>query len=279
VALDVVVVERVVHDQLVHQREGQRGVGAGQQRDVLVALVGGLGAARVDAHQLRAGALGGLRVAPEMQVAADRVAAPDQDQPRLGEVLDAHADLAAEGHRQAFGAGRGADGAIELRGAQPVEETPVHRLALHQAHGAGIAVGQDGLGASRARRHDAQARGDVVERLVPAHGLEAALALGADAAQRLQQALRVRAALQVARHLGAQHAPGVRMRRVALQARGDAVLHRRHERAGVGAVVRTGAEHGGGGGGGGRAGRGGQGIGHRASLSSIGPSGARRMPG
>jgi hypothetical protein len=61
VARDVVVVQPVVHDQLVHQAQRQRAVGAGQQGDVLVALVGGFGAARVDADQLGAVALGLLR--------------------------------------------------------------------------------------------------------------------------------------------------------------------------------------------------------------------------
>jgi hypothetical protein len=45
----------------VHQAQRQRAVGAGQQRDVLVALVGRLGPARVDADQLGAVALGRLR--------------------------------------------------------------------------------------------------------------------------------------------------------------------------------------------------------------------------
>ena len=40
--------------------------------------------------------LGLLRQPPEVQVAGDRVAAPDQDQPRFGEELDLHADLAAQ---------------------------------------------------------------------------------------------------------------------------------------------------------------------------------------
>ena len=92
----VFVVDPVVHDQLVHQRQRQRRVGTRQQRNVLVALVRGFGLARVDAHQPRAGALGRLGVAPEMQIAGDRVAAPDQDQLRFGEEFDPHADLAAQ---------------------------------------------------------------------------------------------------------------------------------------------------------------------------------------
>ena len=46
----------------------------------------------------------------------------------------------------------------------------------------------------------------VVQRLVPADAFELAFALLADAAHRMQQAVRVVGALGVARHLGAQHA-------------------------------------------------------------------------
>jgi hypothetical protein len=65
---------------VVQQGVGQRGVGAGQDGQVLVALVGGFAAARVDAHQPGALAFGLLRVAPEVQVAANGVAAPDEDE-------------------------------------------------------------------------------------------------------------------------------------------------------------------------------------------------------
>ncbi len=110
---DVVVVQPVVDDQLVHQRQGQCRIRAGAQGDVLVAFVGGFCLARVDAHQPRAVALGLLRKAPEMQVAGNRVAAPDQDQLCLRKKLHLHADLAAQRLRQAFAAGGGADGAVQ----------------------------------------------------------------------------------------------------------------------------------------------------------------------
>ena len=89
---------------------------------MLVAFVGGFRAARIDADQLGAIALGLLGQAPEVQIAADRVAAPDQDQPALGKVFDLHTHLAAQGVRQAFGAGRGADGAVKLAGAELLEK-------------------------------------------------------------------------------------------------------------------------------------------------------------
>ncbi len=243
VALQVVVVQPVVLDQLVHQRQGQRRVGAGQQLHVLVALLGRFGAAWVDAHQARALALGFLRPAPEVQVAGNRVAAPDEDQPALGEELGLHAHLGAQRVDQPFDAGRRADGALQARGAQAVEEAVVHALALHQAHGAGKAVGQDGFGLARGNRR--QARGDVLQRLVPGHRCKLAAALGAGALERGEDALGVVRALGVTRDLGAQHAARGRVRGVALHAHGAPVLHGGQQRAGIRAVVGTGAAHGG----------------------------------
>ncbi|MDT4834220.1 hypothetical protein FQZ97_678540 [compost metagenome] len=260
---DVVVVEPVVHDEFVHERQRQRGVGAGQQRDVLVALVGGFGLARVDAHQPRAGALGGLGVAPEVQVAGDGVAAPDEDELGLGEELDAHADLGAQRVDHGFAARHRADGAVQQRGAQLVEEAPVHRFALHQAHGARIAVGENCF---RFRLQSPKMRGDIVQCSLPRDGLEAAAALGTDAFQGLHEPLGMVIAFDVAGHLGAQHAAGVRVGGVALQLHRHAVLDGGDERAGVGAIVRAGAQHRGGCGGVGRVEEGIRCVGHRTSL-------------
>ena len=241
---DVVMVEPVVRHQLVHQRQRQRPVGAGPQRQVDVALVGRLGAARVDADQLRPGALGGLGEGPEMQVRRDRMAAPDDDQPALGEMPHQHADLAAIGGRQRVATGRGADGALELRGAQAVEEARRHALALQQAHRAGVAVGQDRLRVARGDR--LQPTGDVGQRLVPARRLEAARALRAHAAQRRQHALGVMGALGVARDLGAERAVRRHMLGAALDAHDPpgGVVHADLHRAGVGAVVGAGGADG-----------------------------------
>ena len=226
----------------MHQRQRQGCVGARAQRDVFVALVGGFAAARVDADQARTVALGLLRQTPEVQVAADGVAAPDQDQLRFGEELHLHAELAAQGLHQCFTARRSADGALQVRGAEPVEEARGHALALHLAHGAGIAVGQDGLRV--ARRDGVQPAGDVIQRLVPADGFEPAAAFGADPLERGEDAVRVVAALGVARDLGAQRPVGGAVVGIALHPHGHAVLDRGQQGTGVGAVMRTGAAHG-----------------------------------
>jgi hypothetical protein len=173
-----------------------------------------------------------------VQVAGDRVAAPDDDQPALGEKAHLHADLAAIGRGQRFAAGHRADRAVEQRRAELVEEALRHRLALHQPHRAGIAVGHDGLRVARGDR--LKARRDVGQRLVPADADELPRALGADALQRMQHALVVVGAFGIAADLGAQRTLGRAVVRVALDAHHLAVGDRDAHRAGVRAVVRAG---------------------------------------
>ena len=225
----------------MHQRQRQRGIGAGQQGQVGVAFVGGFGAAGVDAHQPCAVALGLLGMPPEVQVAADGIAAPDDDELAVRKLLHPRAQLAAQRLHQGLGPGAGADGAIQQAGPQAVEEAGGNALALHLAHRARIAVGQDGAGVVRG--NGLQPGGDVGQRLVPAHGHElarAALAFGADALHGLQQPLGVVGALGIARHLGAQHTAGGGVVGVALHLDGHAVLHGGDEGAGIGAIVRAG---------------------------------------
>jgi hypothetical protein len=242
VALDVVAVEPAFADQHVHQPERKRAVGAGQQRDVLVAFLGGRRAIRIDRNQLRAVALGFLREAPQVQVGRDRIRAPEQDQLGVGKRLhrrtSAHAERADEGL-----AARGrADGAIEQARAEPVEEAVRHRLALHQPHRARVRVRHDALWIDRGDR--LQLRGNVVERFVPRHARELALALAAAPLQRMQHALRVIGALEIPADLRAQRAARGRMVRVARDldrhALAVVIAHRHQHRAGVGAIVRTG---------------------------------------
>jgi len=71
-------------------------------------------------------------------------------------------------------------------------------------------------------------------------------ALGADTFHRVKQTVRMVSALGVARHLGAEHAVGHGVVRVALHFGGHTVLHGGDQRAGVRAVVRAGAQDGGG---------------------------------
>ena len=78
-----------------------------------------------------------------MHAAGDGIAAPNEDEFALGKKLHLHAQLAAKGVGQRLGTSAGTDGAVELRGAQQIEKTHGDGLALHHAHGARVAVGQD----------------------------------------------------------------------------------------------------------------------------------------
>ena len=70
-----------------------------------------------------------------------------------------------------------------------MEEAAVHAGAVEQAHGAGVAVGQNRFGAELLR-DGGQAARDGVERFVPGDAREAAFAFGAGAPLRIEQAVR-----------------------------------------------------------------------------------------
>ena len=223
VVVQVGLVQPVMGDQLMHQGQCQRGIGAGQQCQVFMAFFCRLAAPRIDTYQLGALALGLLGIAPKMQVAGDGVAAPDQDQLGLRKKLHPHAELAAQSVHQTLAAGRCADGALQQRGAKLVEKSRRHAVALHQAHGAGIAVGQDGLCGVATARHDGlQPRRNIAQRGVPTHGYKLSAALWAAALEWPQHPFGVVAALGVAGHLGTQSTCGLGMRRVTLHLDGHA---------------------------------------------------------
>ncbi len=122
-----------------------------------------------------------------MQIGGDGVGAPEDDQARLIEALHVHAQRGADGRLVASRPGGGADGAVEARGTEAVEEAPVHRAEAELAGIAGVAIGQDALGAVRVGQL-AQTIGDLVQCLIPGDAFETRLrALGADAAQRIQE--------------------------------------------------------------------------------------------
>ncbi|MNT15835.1 hypothetical protein D3C72_1509110 [compost metagenome] len=125
-----------------------------------------------------------------------------------------------------------------------MKEPPVHALALHHAHRAGVAVRQHGFGCACGDRLETLR--NIVQRLVPADGCElpaADLSFWADALERREHSLGVVAAFGVLADLGAQHAVGVRVRRIALYAGGHAVFYGGEQGAGVRTVVRTGSAH------------------------------------
>ncbi len=229
----------------MHDAERERAVGAGHRRNVLVALFRGQRTVRIDRDQLGAVALGLLRATPQVQVRRDRIGAPEDDQACVLELLDVGAVARAERGAQRLAARGRADRAVEEAGAEPVEEPAGHRLALHHAHRSRVAVRNDALRINRCDR--LQPRGDLLERSVPADALEAPFTLAADAPQRMQQAIRVVCALEIATDLRAKRPRGSRMRRIAGNLDRDTAtllpLDGNQHRAGVGAVVRTRCAH------------------------------------
>src|SRR5450830_251827 len=202
-------------------------------------FVGAERAIRIDGDEFGAAPFCFLHARPEMQIGGNRVAAPDDDQLGVLHVFGIGADARTDGVLVTHAASRSANRAIKQRSADLVEEPHRHRFTLHQAHGAGITVWQDGL---RIACSDVfQSCGDGVQCFVPADALKLALALLADTLHRMQQAFLVISALGVTRYLRAQHARRGRMRRVATDFGGNAIPDRDEQGTGVRAVVRTGA--------------------------------------
>ena len=223
VILNVVVVQPIVGDEFVHQRQCKRRVGARSEGQMHIAFVGGFGSTRVYAHQLGALAFRLLRDAPKMHAAGDDVAAPNEDEFGLREMLHLHAYLAAKGLRQGFAASARANCAVEFGSTQQVEKPHGDGLALHHAHGACIAVGQDAL--RMFIGNGFQTCGDVAQGCIPTDPLELATALGAHAFHRVKHPIGVVGAFGVARHLGAQYAIRQGVVGVALHLDCHPVLH------------------------------------------------------
>ena len=135
--------------------------------------------------------------------------------------------------------GRGADGPVELRGAQAVEEPPVQAARLELAHRAVIAVGQDRLRPVARGGDRREPVRDGVDRLVPRDGLELALALGPDPLHRRHQPVGAVDPIEVAGHLLAEEPAREGVFGIALQLDGHAVPDGHPHAAGVGAVERA----------------------------------------
>ena len=166
------------------------------------------------------------------------IRAPGDDELRVGELLGLGAIAEAERGVLRGPAGAGANGAVEARRAQAMEEAAVHAGAVEQAHGAGVAVGQNRLGAVLLR-DGGQAARDGVERFIPGDAREAAFAFGAGALLRIEQAVGRIFALQILRDFAAQEPARDGMGGVAAQAGGAAVFHVDQQGAGVGAIERA----------------------------------------
>src|SRR5205085_4278172 len=243
VARDVVAIQKILRDERVHHAQRQCGIGSRQRCEVTMAFLSREAAVRIDRDERCPAALCFLDAAPQMQIGDDRIRAPDQNQLRVLELLEVGADRSADRRSVAFLAGGRTDRSVEKRRAQAVEEAPVHRRGLHEAHRSRVAVRQNRLRAVARRRDLPEALGDGIECVVPRNALETTAALRADSSQRMQQAFAGVGALEVTRDFRAQRSArgGVIGRTGDVD--GAAVLDRDEERAGIWAIVRTRRAH------------------------------------
>ena len=208
VAGEVGAVRKILGEEHVHDAAGERAVGAGAERHVMVRDLGGARLVRVDHHERRAPRLPRLGdVGHHVDLGGCRIATPDDDQVRLRHLARVRPHVGADAGPPAVAGKARADGVVLPRVAHDVAQA-VDAVALHQAHGAGVIVGPDRLGPVRLSRTD-EGIGDEVQRIVPADGAELAGALLAGALQRLRETPRMVHALGVACDLGADHARGV----------------------------------------------------------------------
>jgi hypothetical protein len=178
-----------------------------------------------------------------MEVGDDAVGAPEEDQPRIDDIFRVEADARADRRPIAHCTRAGTDRPVELCRAETVKEAAVHRPITQQTGVAGVAVRNDRLGATFSG-DAAQALGNGGQCLFPGDALEAcAGTLGADPAQRVQQAVGMINALGVEGDLGAQHP----CRRGMIGRAGDlehaTIADGYFECAGVGAIVWANAAH------------------------------------
>jgi hypothetical protein len=203
-------------------------------------MCGHLHALGINHHQLGALGLGAVDGADEVQVGDRDVVRPNHDQFGVdalfrwgaGHVaVDADIGLAldATAHRPA----------VQLAGAELVEESQIHRPAGQHAVGASVVERNHAL-CAEAGNCGRDTGMDSVKRFVPRDPLEPALAARADPQQRVAQAgLAVHEVRVVPGDLVADDALGQRIAFRAADGDDTVVFHRNRQAAGVGAVQRT----------------------------------------
>ncbi len=240
VTLEIIPVGLAVAEQAMHHRAGQRTVGAGPDQHRQVGLLHGRVHVDVDDDDLGAAFLAGpRRVRHHIDLGVHRIGAPDRHQVGLRHLARIGAgELAGAGDKtgpRRIHADGGEEAGIFLGVAQPVDA-----VALHEPHGAGVIIRPHRFGAVLRFGAD-ELLGDQIERVIPRDRRKFARALGADAAQRMLQAIGVMHALGVARDLGADHAGRVSIFFSATNpADGAPVDDLDFERAGRRTVVRAG---------------------------------------
>ena len=238
--LHILRIVQILFDDYMHHRQRQRAIRAGANGDPLVGSLRRARVGRVDDEDACTLFACVLDKGPEMEIAGQCVAAPDEDQPGVGIGFGLHALGRSDAINIALKAGLRTNRALKLRSPHAVEKTCSHSLALQQAHCAGIGIGQHGFGPVGSN-HGGQPLGNLGDRLSPAYRFIAAAAFGAYAAQGRRQTTGMIGALQVTVHLAAQSSLRDRVIGVAPDIHGAAgcALDGHLPTASVGTIMRT----------------------------------------
>jgi hypothetical protein len=253
------VLQAIAEDDM-HHGEREHAVGAGADGEMLVGQCGGARAVGIDHDQPRALAPRLFDERPQMHVGAVDIRAPRNHQPGVGKVLRPRAELHPIDRFKGNAAGLGADGAVELRRPQPMEEAAIDGGKAQLAQCPSVGIRQNALRA-KLGRGALEFFGNQAERFVPRDALEGVglAALFAAVASRafgragpaphgIEQPVRRVDAAQILRDLGAEESASDRMgwvagdlgRAFAARAVGRGQrLHRDQHAAGVGAVQRA----------------------------------------
>ena len=183
-------------------------------REVTVGEFAGAVLEGVDGVKLRALASRFDDERPEVDVGAENVGAPRDDQLRVAELFGFRGVAVARRVIHSGHAGGGTDGAVETRSTHAMEESAIHATKIEQAHRARVAVGKDGFRTVLIGGLLQMVR-DFVEGVIPGDAGEAALAFGSDAAQRIEQAAGGIFVIEVTGDLAAKKSAGDRVVRVA----------------------------------------------------------------
>src|SRR5208337_742852 len=192
---------------------------------------------------------------PEMNVVAVNIRAPGNDVARMRKLFRLGTKLDANHRFQAFFTGAGADAALQLRSAQPVEEAPVHGTAVERGNRAPVRIGQDGFKPVFSD-NPTEAMCNFVKRLIPGDPLKRARwrdgrprpslpqgsrSLRSHPSHRIQHSLRRVHAVQIFGNFGAKKSARNRVLGIALNSGSPAVFDGDQDAAGVRAIVRAGS--------------------------------------
>ena len=219
----------------VNQRQRQRQIGAGKNRQVQVHFPGGKVPERIDYRNEGAVLFGLAQERHQMNVGSFGIGAPEQNELGVAVVLKGHARhlaVHAGGH---LGGGSRAQGLGQAGGAQLGEEEVVQKAVAQQAVGAAVVVRQNSF-AAPPLEYLLEAADNLDDGLLPGNAGERARPLGPAAAQGEENAVGVIDALGEARHFVADESVGRGVFAAPADALNPAVLDRDFQRAGVRAI-------------------------------------------